>query len=61
MIALEHRGLCRCPVPMTLYKADEDDNESDGLDNDQFLKQLSGNFMHQWLSVKHLSVLMNLL
>ena len=35
-------GLSRCPVPVKLVDPSEGEEEPEGIDNDQFLQQLSG-------------------
>ena len=42
MIALDKYGLSRCPLPKLIFDGEYEDDDSVNLDDDQFLKQLSG-------------------
>ena len=44
-MALDNQGLCRSPVPKRLFVSEDDvDVGTDGLDNEEFLRQLCGKF-----------------
>ena len=53
MTALDHRGLSRCPVPITILDENYFGDDIDSLDTDEFLKELSGKDMQhinvEWL------------
>lgn len=46
LIALDHHGLMRCPVPGLIVSEHSDEDDGDSLDADQFLRDLSGNDIH---------------